>query len=131
MFRSYVACRLDYCQSYGELKHFFFFFFFYLWFFSHDRKLSRGVGIIANRTLDSWQPSQQFGVTIEWIAEHHQVSRGGFNSGRCIWSIGDRHISNFILMPLMIHPSICSIVSVHHLILRSFFVIMYVIFSML
>lgn len=40
----------------------------------HDRKLTRGVGITGTRTLGSWQPTQQFGVTIEWIAEHHQVA---------------------------------------------------------
>jgi len=40
----------------------------------YDRKLSRGVGITGTRTLGSWQPTQQFGVTIEWIAEHHQAA---------------------------------------------------------
>jgi len=40
----------------------------------HDRKLSKGSGIVAGRTLDSWLPTQQFGVTIEWIAEHHQAA---------------------------------------------------------
>ncbi|XP_023343740.1 rho GTPase-activating protein 8 isoform X2 [Eurytemora carolleeae] len=40
----------------------------------HDRKLTRGVGITGTRTLGSWQPTQQFGVTIEWIAEHHQAA---------------------------------------------------------
>jgi len=37
--------------------------------------LTRGVGITGTRTLGSWQLTQQFGVTIEWIAEHHQVDR--------------------------------------------------------
>ncbi len=40
---------------------------------SHDRKLSRGAALAAQRTLGSWLPTQQFGVTIEWIADHHQV----------------------------------------------------------
>ena len=39
----------------------------------HDRKLTGGLGITGTSTLSSWQPSQQFGVTLEWIAEHHQV----------------------------------------------------------
>jgi len=40
----------------------------------HDRKVTRGVGLTGTRTLDSWLPTQQFGVTIEWIAANHQAA---------------------------------------------------------
>lgn len=40
----------------------------------HDRKLTGGQGITGTSTLSSWQPSQQFGVTLEWIAENHQAT---------------------------------------------------------
>lgn len=40
----------------------------------HDRKLSRGAGLASQRNLGSWLPTQQFGVTIEWIADHYQTS---------------------------------------------------------
>jgi len=40
----------------------------------HDRKLTGGLGITGTSTLSSWQSSQQFGVTLEWIAEHHQTA---------------------------------------------------------
>jgi len=40
----------------------------------HDRKITGGVGITVTSTLSCWQTVQQFGVTLEWIAENHQTS---------------------------------------------------------
>lgn len=40
----------------------------------HDRKLTRGKSPTASRSLGSWGPNQQFGVTIEWIASQQQVA---------------------------------------------------------
>jgi len=40
----------------------------------HDRKLTRGKSPPSNRSLSSWAPSQQFGVTIEWISSQQQVA---------------------------------------------------------
>jgi len=40
----------------------------------HDRKLTRGKSPPSTRSLSSWGPSQQFGVTIEWINSQQQVS---------------------------------------------------------
>ena len=44
-------------------------------FCSHDLKLTRGkVPNTIQGQLGSWGPTQQFGVTIEWIASHqHQA----------------------------------------------------------
>lgn len=39
----------------------------------HDRKLHRNSPPVT-RSLGSWTPSQQFGVTIEWISSQQQVS---------------------------------------------------------
>ena len=35
--------------------------------FSFDRKKSKGSSQAVQRNLCSWKPTQQFGVTIEWI----------------------------------------------------------------
>eukprot|EP00092_Neocalanus_flemingeri_P081148 GFUD01101298.1.p1 GENE.GFUD01101298.1~~GFUD01101298.1.p1 ORF type:complete len:513 (+),score=127.65 GFUD01101298.1:114-1652(+) len=39
-----------------------------------DRKQSKGPSQSSQRSLSSWTPSQQFGVTIEWISGNQQAS---------------------------------------------------------
>jgi len=40
----------------------------------HDRAQRRGSSQLSQRNLSSWTPTQQFGVTIEWISANHPTT---------------------------------------------------------